>query len=111
MALQTLRKMKTGGFGGQVEPNAYTYSALLKTMGEKVSTSARYLGNRRYWFELLGLGVLQGFMHQDMRHGFVGCFELLVPTPERCVGLGGDVSSHFLLVSTLRSLVMVVCAV
>lgn len=40
MAMETLAKMKAGGFGGQVEPNAYTYSALLKTMGEKVSTAS-----------------------------------------------------------------------
>lgn len=36
-ASATIRSMKnSGGWAQSVEPNAYTYSALLKAMGEKV---------------------------------------------------------------------------
>ncbi len=35
-ALETLHRMKTSQSLGHVEPNAYTYSAILKTMGEHV---------------------------------------------------------------------------
>ena len=40
-AIYTIQRMKDNPEWGNVEPNAYTYSALLKTMGEHVS----FLGN------------------------------------------------------------------